>query len=178
MSTSTQRFVLVGPHKGKTLVLNGSHEFVDGVYDFQGSHEQIATLTRIFSFYGAVTEQEAELEGLRAQVQSQASAAPIPEPTNLVEAIQKAPAEEVVQAHEQTAAAAAAGVEGASEAAAKLSLAEAIGQLDPENDAHWTSNNLPSLDYLATLTGKKIARGDVDAVADGYTRAKARAARA
>ena len=59
----------------------------------------------------------------------------------------------------------------------KPSLAEAIGQLDPENDAHWTSNNLPSLDHLGELVGKKVARGDVDAVADGYTRAKARAAK-
>ena len=60
---------------------------------------------------------------------------------------------------------------------AKLSLAEAIGLLDPGVDAHWTSNNLPSLERLGELTGKKVARSDVDAVAEGYTRAKARAAK-
>ena len=54
---------------------------------------------------------------------------------------------------------------------------EAIGQLDPEDDKHWTSNNLPALDVLESMTGKKVARSDVDAVAEGYTRAKARAAK-
>ena len=62
------------------------------------------------------------------------------------------------------------------EPAGKPTLGEAIGQLDPEDDKHWTSNNLPTLDVLESMTGKKVARSDVDAVAEGYTRAKARAA--
>lgn len=60
---------------------------------------------------------------------------------------------------------------------AKPSLGEAIGQLDPETDAHWTSNNLPAIDYLSSVTGTKVTRADVDAIAAGYTRAKARQAR-
>jgi hypothetical protein len=57
-----------------------------------------------------------------------------------------------------------------------LSLAEAIGHLNGNDDAHWTSNNRPSLEYLATLLGKTPTRAEVNAIAEGYTRAKAKAA--
>ena len=140
MSTASTKFVLVGPHAGKTMNVNG-HEFVDGEMTFHGSAEQAATLARVFSFYSALPEREAELAQLKADKAPQAPQAP------------------------QDA------------APGKPTLAEAIGALDPDVDAHWTSNNLPSLDYLSELTGKKAARGDVDAVAEGYTRAKARAAK-
>lgn len=53
-------------------------------------------------------------------------------------------------------------------------LAEAIGLLDPGQDAHWTSNNLPSLKFLATLVNRDVDRREVEEVAAGYTRAKAR----
>ena len=146
MASVTQKFVLVGPHAGKTLNVNG-HEFVDGEYTFQGSAEQVGTLSRIFADYAALPEEQAELAQLKAektaQTQGQAPQAP------------QAP----------------------TEPAGKPTLGEAIGQLDPEDDKHWTSNNLPALDVLEAMTGKKVARSDVDAVAEGYTRAKARAAK-
>lgn len=135
MASITQKFVLIGPHAGKTMNVNG-HGFVDGEYTFQGSAEQAATLARIFKRYAALPVEQAELAKLKTQ--------------------QAAPA---------------------APAAGKLTLGEAIGALDPENDRHWTSNNLPALDVLEELTGKKVARNEVDAVAEGYTRAKARAAK-
>lgn len=138
MATVTQKFILIGPHAGKTMNVNG-HEFVDGEYTFQGSAEQAATLARIFKRYAALPVEQAELAELKAQ--QAAPAAP------------------------------------AAPAAGKLTLGEAIGALDPENDKHWTSNNLPALDVLEELTGKKVARNEVDTVAEGYTRAKARAAK-
>lgn len=141
MASVTQKFVLVGPHAGKTLSVNG-HEFADGEYTFQGSAEQVGTLSRIFADYAALPEEQAELAQLKAEkaAQSQAPQAP-------------------------------------TEPAGKPTLGEAIGQLDPNDDKHWTSNNLPALDVLESMTGKKAARSDVDAVAEGYTRAKARAAK-
>lgn len=143
-----QKFVLVGPHAGKTMDVNG-HAFENGEFTFVGSPDQIAFLARSLSYYGAVPAQQAELDALKAA----ASAAP------------DAPA------------APAAADDAMLAQALGMSLGEAIGTLDPENDAHWTSNNLPALEPLADLIGKKVSRGDVDAVADGYTRAKARAAK-
>lgn len=165
--TTTQKFVLVGPHAGKSMAVNG-HEFVDGEFTFQGSSAQIAVLTNIFGYYGAVPAEKAELEQLRAEKsqgeqtqtqtpagdkgseQTQAPAAPVGSDTN-----DKDVKDPVLP-----------------------TLAEAIGMLDPENDAHWTSNNLPGLDDLSKLTGKSVSRADVEAIAAGYTRAKARQAKA
>ena len=42
MASVNQKFVLVGPHAGQTMHVNG-HEFVDGEMTFQGSAEQAAT---------------------------------------------------------------------------------------------------------------------------------------
>ncbi len=147
MASVTQKFVLVGPHAGKTMNVNG-HEFVDGEFTFQGSAEQAATLARIFKRYAALPEQEAELAELKAEK----AAKPASQTT--------APATPVADAP-----------------VGKPTLGEAIGALDPENDKHWTSNNLPALDVLEELTGKKVTRDEVNSVADGYTRAKARAAK-
>ena len=181
--TTTQKFVLVGPHAGKTMAVNG-HEFVDGELVFQGSSAQIAVLTNIFDFYGAVPAEKAELEQLRAeksqgeQTQTQAHAG------------DKGSEQTQAQAHagdkgsEQTQAQAPAAPVGSDTNDKDVkdpvlpTLAEAIGMLDPENDAHWTSNNLPGLDDLSKLTGKSVSRADVEAIAAGYTRAKARQAKA
>jgi hypothetical protein len=171
MSTSNQKFILIGPHAGKTLAVNG-HEFVDGEYEFVGSHEQIATLTRIFSFYGAVTAQEAHTMALAAELAAMRKPVAATQ-EELASAV--APATQAAPVAEPAATPAPAAATSVAEA---MTLGEAIGALDPEVDAHWTSNNLPSLDHLGELTGKKVARSDVDTVADGYTRAKARAARA
>lgn len=163
--TTTQKFVLVGPHAGKTMAVNG-HEFVDGELVFQGSSAQIAVLTNIFGFYGAVPAEKAELEQLRAE-KSQGEQTPVPAGD---------------KGGEQTQAPAAPVGSDTNDKDVKdpvfPTLAEAIGMLDPENDAHWTSNNLPGLDDLSKLTGKAVSRADVEAIAAGYTRAKARQAKA
>lgn len=145
MASVNQKFVLVGPHAGQTMHVNG-HEFVDGEMTFQGSAEQAATLERVFEFYGAMTAEKAELHALRCE---QKPAKPAGQTTAPV----------------------------ADAPVGKPTLGEAIGALDPENDKHWTSNNLPALDVLEELTGKKVTRDEVNSVADGYTRAKARAAK-
>lgn len=55
-----------------------------------------------------------------------------------------------------------------------VSLPEAIGLLDPNNDDHWTATNIPALDHLALLTGAKVSRLEVNQAAPGYNRAAAR----
>lgn len=148
MASVNQKFVLVGPHAGQTMHVNG-HEFVDGEMTFQGSAEQAATLERVLEFYGAMTAEKAELHILRGE--------------------QKPGGSEQSENRVQD--------ESSDNPDTKPSLAEAIGLLDSEVDAHWTSNNLPNLDHLSDLTGKKTSRDEVNALAEGYTRAKARAAK-
>jgi hypothetical protein len=168
MSSVSQKFVLVGPHAGKSLILNNSHEFVDGEYVFQGSADQAATLTRIFSFYGAVPAEQAramELEAMLGLSDADVQA-PSPQLHALAEDVEKT----LTEQKEPEATSERAGL-------GQPDLGLAIGALNPEADGDWTSNNLPSLDRLAELMGKKPSRDEVEAIATGYTRAKARAAR-
>lgn len=193
MSTGSQKFVLVGPRAGKTLTVNG-HQFVDGEMTFVGSAAQIATLERVLGFYGVLPAEKAELAQLKADKPVEKSQAELDAEAEAAakaeedEAARLA-AEEAAKQKAETDPPAKTDAELEAEEAArkqaeldalgsKPSLGEAIGLLDPNEDKHWTSNNLPNLEHLGELIGKKVARAEVDAVAEGYTRAKARAARA
>ncbi len=153
MSSTAQKYVLIGPHKGKTLVVNG-HPFVDGEYVYQGSVSDCANLAKLFGYYGAVTAAEAELieanEKIAALVAGKNSGASVPSLGGDLPP-PSPPA-----------------------GPPKPTLAEAVGHLSWEQETHWTSNNLPSLEFLAEVTGKKVSRAEVEAVAEGYTRAKAK----
>lgn len=174
MASVNQKFVLVGPHAGQTMHVNG-HEFVDGEMTFQGSAEQAATLERVFEFYGAMTAEKAELHALRGEQKPEGDK----QPDSTAQVDSGASGGQADAQGSATSTEAAKPAQDAPSGApdAKPSLAEAIGLLDPEVDAHWTSNNLPNLEHLGELTGKKVARDEVNAVAEGYTRAKARAAK-
>jgi hypothetical protein len=58
-----------------------------------------------------------------------------------------------------------------------IDLAEAVGRLDPEEEAHWTPQGLPNLDALRDKAGRGVTRREVDAVATGYNRTLARRAK-
>ena len=187
MSTSSQKFVLVGPRAGKTLTING-HQFIDGEMTFVGAAAQIATLERVLGFYGVLPAEKAELAQLKtdkpvgkSQAELDAEAATA-EASRLAEEAAKQKAAETdppAKTDAELEAEEAARKQAEQDALnVKPSLGEAIGLLDPEEDKHWTSNNLPNLEHLGELMSKKVARAEVDAVAEGYTRAKARAARA
>lgn len=159
----TQIFLLVGVHAGATLNLNG-HEFVDGRLEVNATPQVITGLTNLFSYYSAVPEEEydsahAEYERAVAEAAAKAAGQPAPAPAPVTDL---GSADRTPQAVVED----------------KPTLAEAIGLLDPEDDAHWTSNNLPAIDVLEQLTGAKVSRADVNAVAEDFTRAKARAAKA
>jgi hypothetical protein len=206
-------FELVGPHEGKDLIVNG-HQFVGGELEFNGTDRQIETLTRVFSFYGALPSDQVDAYySGNAHVETDELLAGDEAKTreNLDKALAALPGEytdpefvvsgmreffgdlftDADEARVRELVVAKADdtqekppVVGSADAGdtsngnvGKPSLAEALAALDPENDAHWTSNNLPALDVLDEMTGLKNARSDVAAIADGYTRAKARAAR-
>ena len=174
MASVNQKFVLVGPHAGQTMHVNG-HEFVDGEMTFQGSAEQAATLERVFEFYGAMTAEKAELHALRGEQKPEGNK----QPEGGAQADSGATGDQAGTQGSTTSTETTGTAQNTPNGApdVKPSLAEAIGLLDPETDAHWTSNNLPNLEHLGELVGKKVARDEVNAVAEGYTRAKARAAK-
>lgn len=58
-----------------------------------------------------------------------------------------------------------------------IDLAEAVSKLLPDVDDHWTPQGLPSLAAVQELVGRKVVRREVDAVARGYNRSAAQAAR-
>ena len=210
MSSTSKNFVLIGPHAGKTMTING-HQFVDGKFTFRGDSSHIETLTRIFSFYGAVPDDQAgpEVEDqddgqpTRAELDRILASLPMEQTDpdyvvnglrghfgelftdedeahvrELVIAPPVAPAEPSAPPAEATGSDTNTAPPAAPPADVKPDLAEAIGLLDPEASNDWTSNNLPSLERLEALTGSKPSRSDVEGIAPGYTRAKAKAAKA
>jgi len=46
----------------------------------------------------------------------------------------------------------------------------ALADLDPSNDAHWTSDGLPRLDVMKELTGANVTREALNQVAKGFSR--------
>jgi hypothetical protein len=162
MSSTTQKYVLIGPHKGKTLLVNG-HPFVDGEYVYQGSVNDCANLAKLFGFYGAVTAAEAELIEANEKIAALTKQAHGTSGNGMVEKTGQPSLVGGDLPPPQPPA-----------APPKPTLAEAISHHSWEQETHWTSNNLPSLEFLAEITGKKPTRADVEAIAEGYTRAKAK----
>ena len=155
--------------------LIAGHVFIDGQFLFRGNEEQVATLTRIFSFYGVVPagtdgkpagEPQADLESAKPGP-AEGSSSGTGTTDEAGDLNEDGTVKEPVLSDDAALAA----------ALGELSLGEAISKLDPDNEDHWTSNNLPSLEALAALVGKKVSRDEVTALADGYTRVRARAAR-
>ncbi|UIS24756.1 hypothetical protein P9A53_gp23 [Xanthomonas phage vB_Xar_IVIA-DoCa6] len=202
----SHKFVLVGPHAGKTMNVNG-HQFEDGEFTFVGGDAQAAVLARVFEFYGALPADKAELVRLkgrerepgRGRKELDQAIAGLPgdhtDPDYVVNSMRnhwgdlftagdELMVREVVVKPEGDKTDATVGDQTNTQtpeppkAPIMPSLAEAIGLLDPSDDQDWTSNNLPNLERLEALTGKKPSRADVEAIADGYTRAKAKAAKA
>jgi hypothetical protein len=58
-----------------------------------------------------------------------------------------------------------------------IDLAEAVGRLDPDDDASWTPQGIPNLEALKDAVGRRVTRKEVDGVARGFNRTGARAAR-
>jgi hypothetical protein len=46
----------------------------------------------------------------------------------------------------------------------------ALLALDPEKDAHWTTDNLPRLDVMKELVGAEVSRADIQAVSKSFNR--------
>ena len=49
-------------------------------------------------------------------------------------------------------------------------IKNALTALDPKNDAHWTSDNLPRLDVMKELAGVEVSRADIQAISKTFNR--------
>lgn len=59
-----------------------------------------------------------------------------------------------------------------------MKLSEALAQLDPKNDEHWTDDGLPAVEAVQTLYGKEVNRATITRSAPQLTRTSAEAATA
>lgn len=181
------RFVIVGPHAGKTMEIHG-RKFVKGVHDANHTPAECALLEHTFGlFYSVHREELAPRKQQEYDMENPTNGAPkvpvhrdVPQGTGPSAGAAAAPGKRDAEAAPLSGERAPVDNGGPGRAAGEpsnpLSLADAIAKLDPEDDEHWTSNNLPALDILAALTAGKVARKDVEESAPGHTRAKAREA--
>ena len=51
-----------------------------------------------------------------------------------------------------------------------MDIREALSQLDSMNDDHWTGDNVPRLDVLSDLVGRKVTRKEVFDAAPKFSR--------
>lgn len=145
---ASERFILVGPNAGKSGVWGG-FEFKDGVCLVTGQLGDITAAGSLLSrFYSAHSELLAN-QMLEKGV------------TDLAEL--------------QAQAKAAVAPEGPGTSLLER-IADVIKGLDPADEDHWTSNNLPALDVIGERVGQDVTRAQVNEVAPGYTRAAAKAA--
>lgn len=160
------KFVLVGPHAGKTISLGG-HPFVDGVFDFgpDGAGvvpgpDEVAKKGRILAkLYQAYPEGSPELDAAKARIKGD-------KPIEGRLDVEK-------REDEQQAAAQPAGA-GGSDRARQGAIRTALTKLDPKNADHWTSAGLPSVEAVRELSGdKEVSRGDIQNLAPKLTREEA-----
>lgn len=152
-------FVLVGPHAGKTMSVCG-RAFEEGSYVFEGKQSEADSLARLLDYYSAYPEDRVPV--LPDVVPS------LPPVGDATSTVGPDPA---------TAPIGGAGAGAALQLTPAEALARALGELDPEADDHWTSSNLPAIGHLEAVLGRDVSREEVEALASGFTRAKAREAR-
>jgi len=56
-------------------------------------------------------------------------------------------------------------------------LRAALGQLDPANNDHWTTQGLPRMDVLAGIVGEQVDRRALNELVPGFNRAAAQKAK-
>lgn len=160
------KFILVGPHAGKTITLGG-HQFVEGAFDFgpDGAGvvpgpDEVAKKGRLLAkLYQAYPEGSPELEAAAKRIKGDK------EPEGRLDVGKR---EEQQQAQQQPAGA------GGSERARQGAVRSALTKLDPKVDAHWTGAGLPSVEAVRELSGdKEVSRGDIQNLAPKLTREEA-----
>lgn len=169
MTINPFRFVLVGSLEGKTINLGG-HQFVDGVFEMTGPEPHIApseTDAKLKAEYLAKTYQ-AFPEGSQALEEARARLKNDEAPPGEVDLEKREREQQDEQQQREP-----------TERARQGAIRTAIAKLDPENDEHWTSQGLPSVEVVRTLAeDDKVSRADISNLAPNLTREEAKKAAA
>jgi len=154
MGVVSKEIVLVGPHKGKTIVLGGI-QFKDGSTTLTGPEadveKQFKYLHRCWQVQYADQVEEAEDGSVQDTSSPDENGAP------------QGDSGEGEQGSAQ---------EGAADApVTNQRLLDAVMKLDPENDEHWTRIGKPAMQAVEGFYGSAdITRADIEAAAPGFTR--------
>lgn len=159
------QFALVGSLEGQTINLGG-HQFVDGVFTFGPNEDNVVpsdeevrlkgiALARNYqAFRLGTTDYEAAVKRLKGGEA----------PEGELDVAQR----ETKQQQEQQQAPVEARARGGA-------IRTAIGALDPDNDAHWTSTGLPAVEAVRELSKfDDVSRADITNLAPNLTRDEAK----
>lgn len=187
-------FVLAGHYTGKSINLNG-HQFIEGKCEIWCPGDILPFVKRSLSSYQAFPERSYELELAQKRDEEnglwnnsdtsaeQREPAKVPsndKPTSNGSA-QKTSNDGLPNANPDNGSTG--GVSegdgredaGLSEVTSEIDwrLKEIIESLDPNEDDHWTSEGLPSIEAIQSAFGPNVTREDIDVSGEGWTKDKA-----
>lgn len=171
MGVVSKEIVLVGPHKGKTMVLGGI-QFKDGSATLTGPEtdveKQFKYLHRCWQVQYADQVEEAEDGNVQDSTHQDEDGA---SPGDGGEGEQGS-AQEGAADSEQSAGADVHDQDGQADTpVTNQRLLDAVMKLDPENDEHWTKIGKPAMNAVEGFYGSAdITRADIEAAAPGYVR--------
>lgn len=187
---TTITFVLTGPRAGKTVTLGKRWPFRGGKMRYRGQTENMQNVAHILgTYYQAFPEGSQELREAQeawaarmegqdgvSHVQAPAQQQRSPDPVH--RSLQSGGEGFVPQAPVDGSGPAPAeggGVQAVAEGngESERSLRQALAELNPDNDDHWTQGGRPSLSALQAQLHRPVTRAEVDRAAPRFDRSSA-----
>lgn len=185
---TTLRYTIVGPHAGQTVKYQkGKYSFINGVLEVEVREDQVDKfkgLTRLLArCYNAHPAGSKALE----RAQAEWAAATGGKNAGGQKADNKKAEARGKASDGEANAGAKAGAEGhgteggdgvgagEGDDSEPSEVAVALGQLDPNNDKHWTSTGMPNLKVVGEFLGRSVTRPELEEAVPGFTRESAAA---
>jgi len=187
-------FVLAGHYADKSVVLNG-HEFVEGKCEVWCPGDVVPFVKRSLASYQAYPDRSYELEaaqkrdtenGIRDNLDTSTRSRVSAEVQSLHKPSSGGSAQETADDRSANASAEDGDTgllsEGDGRENARVSevtseidyrLKQIIESLDPNEDGHWTSEGLPSIDAVQSAFGPNVTREDITVSGEGWTKERA-----
>lgn len=167
MQPITKKLRLTGGRKGQTVVLSG-FRFVDGCLTLTGDPTALDKTAHYLNVYYQ-TEEVCDGEPDPAPAADAGAPAAVGgrvEPAG--EGSDKVPAED--GGGHDAADASQPGLRADGHGSKDARILEALKQLDPTDDDHWTTSGLPAVFAVSGILGEAVTRADIDAVAANFRR--------
>lgn len=166
----TKEIVLVGPKKGKTIVL-GNVQFVDGKATLKGTVENVEKRFRYLHRCWQVQYAD-QVEAEDGNVQDSSNPDENGAPQGDSGEGEQGSTQEGATDGNEPAGADVHNQDGQTDApVTDQRLLDAVMKLDPENEEHWTKTGKPAMAAVEGFYGSAdITRANIDAVAPNYSR--------